>query len=226
MIRPIAVLLCLFTIPLSAATFTVTSASDSGPGTLRQAILDVNAAGAGPHTIAFNIAPAGPHTITPLSALPDVTAAQTLLDATTQPGYAAKPIIELSGASTSGIVNGLTISGANSRVRGFAINEFPIDGIAIKAPGVEITNNSIGLDLDGTTPLWNRFSGVSIAASGASITGNTIAWNLGHGVLVVGAGHERNSIRQNSIFANFNRGIALGTLGGTTPNDPRDVDSG
>ncbi|HEX8255549.1 MAG TPA: Calx-beta domain-containing protein [Thermoanaerobaculia bacterium] len=226
MIRPIAVLLCLFAVPLSAATFTVTSANDSGAGTLRQAILDANAAGAGPHTIAFNIAPAGPHTIAPLSALPEITSAQTLLDATTQPGYTGAPIIELSGISTSGIVNGLTISGPNSRVRGFAINEFPIDGIAIKAAGVEVTNNFIGVDIDGTTPLWNRFNGVSIASSGASITGNKIAWNLGHGVLVVGVGHERNSIRQNSIFANRDRGIALGTLGGTTPNDPRDVDSG
>lgn len=44
MLRPVAlVLLVLTSIPLTAATFTVTSGADSGPGTLRQAILDANA---------------------------------------------------------------------------------------------------------------------------------------------------------------------------------------
>ena len=37
-----------------AATFNVTTVADSGPGSLRQAFLDINAAGPGPHTIAFD----------------------------------------------------------------------------------------------------------------------------------------------------------------------------
>jgi hypothetical protein len=43
--------------PAHAADFIVTDAGDSGPGTLRQAVLDANAA-AGPHTIGFAL-PAG-----------------------------------------------------------------------------------------------------------------------------------------------------------------------
>ena len=43
---------------LSAATFTVTNTNDSGPGSLRQAILDANGA-AGLDTIAFNVSGAG-----------------------------------------------------------------------------------------------------------------------------------------------------------------------
>ena len=39
---------------LSAATFTVTSTANSGPGTLRQAILDANAS-PGTDTINFNL---------------------------------------------------------------------------------------------------------------------------------------------------------------------------
>jgi uncharacterized repeat protein (TIGR01451 family) len=227
LIRRIALLFfCLLALSLSAATFTVTSVNDSGPGTLRQAILDANALGAGPHTIAFNIAPAGPHTIAPATPLPAVTAAQTLLDATTQPGYAGVPIIELSGASAGGLANGLSIAGASARVQGFVINAFTGQGIAITAPGVEVTNNFIGVDADGTTQLRNGFNGVSIASSGASVSGNTIAHNGSDGVLVVGVGHAGNSIRRNSIFSNRGRGIALGTLGGTSPNDPRDADSG
>src|SRR3989442_564729 len=34
-----------------ASTFNVTNGNDSGAGSLRQAILDANSAGAGPHTI-------------------------------------------------------------------------------------------------------------------------------------------------------------------------------
>lgn len=40
--------------PLLAATFTVTSSAESGPGSLRQAILDANAA-AGPDEIRFTV---------------------------------------------------------------------------------------------------------------------------------------------------------------------------
>jgi hypothetical protein len=58
------------------------------------------------------------------------------------------------------------------------------------------------------------------------VTENTIAWNLGYGVQVVGFADERNSIRHNSIFSNISGGIALGTFGGSRPNDLRDADNG
>src|SRR5690242_10143101 len=48
------------------AVFTVTSAADSGPGTLRQAILDANAA-AGADTVAFAVGGGGAVSIAPLS---------------------------------------------------------------------------------------------------------------------------------------------------------------
>ena len=70
-------LLFFLTIPLSADTFTVTHTDDSGPGSLRQAILDANAT-AGADTIEFNIPGAGVHTITPTTALPGITDAVTI----------------------------------------------------------------------------------------------------------------------------------------------------
>ncbi|MEA2464186.1 MAG: hypothetical protein QOJ98_1933, partial [Acidobacteriota bacterium] len=349
MIRRIALLFCLLALPLSAATFTVTSADDSGPGTLRQAILDANAFGAGPHTIAFDIASAGRlHTITPLTPLPVLTAAQTLLDATTQPGYTGAPIVELSGQFAGAGAHGLSIDGASSRVRGFVVNGFEGGAaVYVTAPGVEVMNNYLGLDADGATaipnfngvsctdgcsaigigspagndrnvisgnlgagiavvsagtgnsiranyigtdatgtlargnlngiewgdsqgeigdfdlqdgnvisgnsahgvvltgsnagtnvvfnrigfgvdwePLGNGLEGVSIDASGNSVTENLIAHNGGHGVMVVGAGHEWNRIRRNLIYSNALRGIALGSQAGTVPNDDRDLDAG
>ena len=64
--RGLFVLLLLLATSASAATFVVNSVADSGVGTLRQAILDANAA-AGTDTITFAIAGAGLHTISPAS---------------------------------------------------------------------------------------------------------------------------------------------------------------
>ena len=79
---------------LSAATFTVTTNADSGVGTLRQAIVDANAA-AGVDTIAFAIpagqcSAAGVCTIALVTPLPAVTGGITL-DGTTQPRYGTAP---------------------------------------------------------------------------------------------------------------------------------------
>ena len=65
--RPYAgVLLFLVVASLGAATFTVTSTSDSGAGSLRQAILDANA-NPGSDTIVFAIPGSGVQTITAAS---------------------------------------------------------------------------------------------------------------------------------------------------------------
>lgn len=68
----------------AADTYTVTSNADSGPGTLRQAILDANAH-SGADTIEFDIAGSGVHTISPASALPAITDPVTI-DGYSQPG--------------------------------------------------------------------------------------------------------------------------------------------
>src|SRR3954463_7546989 len=72
---------------LLANTFTVTTAADSGAGSLRQALLDANAAGDA-DTIQFSIPGAGVHTITPLTDLPLITGPVTI-DGYTQPGSSA-----------------------------------------------------------------------------------------------------------------------------------------
>src|SRR4051812_43367732 len=75
------------------ATFTVTNVDDSGTGSLRDAIAQANAA-SGLDTIAFDVPGAGAHTITPTSPPPDVTD-PAIIDASTQPGHAGLPLIEL-----------------------------------------------------------------------------------------------------------------------------------
>ena len=85
-------------------TLTVTTTADSGPGSLRQAILDANAQ-AGEQTIGFSIGvpEVGPKVISLASPLPDVTGPVTI-DGTTQPGYVASPntpIVVVDGSSWS-----------------------------------------------------------------------------------------------------------------------------
>ena len=82
---------------LPAATFTVTTINDNGPGSLRQAILDANAAG-DLDTVRFQIPGTAPFTISPSSPLP-VLAAPVFIDGSTQPGYAGSPIVELNGSA-------------------------------------------------------------------------------------------------------------------------------
>ena len=88
-------LLALIGRPVFASTFSVTNTNDSGAGSLRQAMLDANAGGAGPHTITFAIPGSGVQTIVLASGLPsvDVATGGLTIDATTQPGYAGSPLI-------------------------------------------------------------------------------------------------------------------------------------
>src|SRR5690242_14436583 len=87
--------------------YTVTTTANSGTGSLRQAILDANG-NAGLDTIQFSIGN-GAQVITPTAGLPAITDL-VLLDATTQPGYAGVPLIELTGGSAGAGTSGLTVT--------------------------------------------------------------------------------------------------------------------
>jgi hypothetical protein len=107
---------------LVLSNFVVTSNADSGPGTLRAAILAVNA---DPSTavdvIQFNL-PSGQTTIQPLSPLPDVLHAA-LVDGASQPGFAGTPLVTLFTPHGSGLVFSAATFDANigARVRSLHI---------------------------------------------------------------------------------------------------------
>jgi len=183
---------------LLLATFTVTTTTaDAGPGSLRQAILDANS-NPGHDTIGFAIpGVAGTvHTIRPLSSLPPISDPATI-DATTQPGYVATPLIELDGSAAGPSADGLHLAARPSTVRGFAINRFGGNGIVLSAPmpspptpfALTVEANHIGTDLAGEVALPNG-TGVAIRALSVRLGGseptqrNIVSGNRGPGVYV------------------------------------------
>ena len=182
------------------STFNVVSTGDAGPGTLRQAILDSNAAAGQVNTIDFAIPGQGVQAIEPLTPLPAITAA-VLIDGPSQPGYAGTPLIELNG-SQAGLADGLLITGSDVTVRGLDINNF-LQGAGIHITGAATTGNWIygnfvGTDPGGTSDASN-YNGVLIDAGA---TGNLIGTN-GDGVNDVS---ERNLISGNEFDGILIRG--------------------
>ena len=140
--------------------FVVSNTSDSGPGTLRQAILSANAqiatggTACAPHQINFNIPGAGPHTIQPLAALPPILTT-IVFNGFSQPGSVPNSAsqgnnsvlkIELDG-TFAGFADGLKFSatvpggapgcsGNLSEVRGLVINRFLGAAIRNESPCV------------------------------------------------------------------------------------------
>src|SRR6516225_1277340 len=96
------------------STFTVNNTADSGPGSLRQAILDSNVATGQSNTIDFAIPGPGVHTIAPASPLPPITN-PVLIDGFSQAVYDGQPLIELKW-SQAGTDDGLTITGSQVTV--------------------------------------------------------------------------------------------------------------
>ena len=183
---------------IAAATFTVTNTNDSGAGSLRQAILDANAA-AGLDTIAFAISGSGVRTIVPASPLPPITGPVTI-DGYTQPGTSANTnpttsgsnaviLIELNGNFQDiSFYNGLSIEsgGAGSTIRGLVIRGFSVGtGILVRANNVAIEGNFIGVDASGSAVSTNGrgvflFTANNVRIGGTSpMARNVISGNMG-----------------------------------------------
>jgi hypothetical protein len=151
-----AVLLALGVAPAYATDFVVTDAGDSGPGTLRQAVLDANA-NAGPHTISFAL-PTGA-TIGLTSGEiefsgPDVTVQGPGRDQLTISGNQSSRIFEIQGNGTVAINDltlrdGLAAGDGSNQVdqRGGAIlagvPQFPFEPPPPDVPGLVLTDVAI-----------------------------------------------------------------------------------
>ena len=197
-------------VPAAAATFTVTNTNDSGAGSLRQAVLDANAGGAGPHTIAFDITGSGVHTITLSSTLPTSSVPGGLtIDGTTQAGYAGTPLIAVACAnlgvlgfnfSSGGTVQGLSIGGCGTAI------------VAAGGGAITVKSSYIGVGPDGTTAVSNN-AGIALAAVTFTIGGpagadrNIISGNTTEGIFI--GAFTGGTIRNNYVGTDVTGTVAL-----------------
>ncbi len=211
------------------SSFLVTTTADSGPGSLRAAILESNAATGTTNTIDFGIPGSGVHTIVPASPLPTITRS-VLIDGFSQPGYAGTPVVEIDG-SQAGTGDGLLITGQNVTVRGLDISNFR-QGAGIHLTGTASTGdwiygNFLGTDPTGTGARPNN-SGVEIdggasdnlvGTNGDGVSDaserNLLSGNLFAGVWITGQGTDRNAVAGNLIGARISGDVALNN--GTQP---------
>ncbi len=146
---------------------TVTNTSDSGPGSLRQAILDANANFGQVNTIQFNIT--GDLTITPATPFPEITN-PVVINGMNSNGQR----VVLSGAAYASY--GLVFRAPGCEVRGLIIDQFYI-GIFLYAgaDNTVIENCYFGTDATATANLANSNAGIAICSNNNRIGGSAAA---------------------------------------------------
>ncbi len=196
----IFVIVNIFTL-LQAGTIVVTSTSDSGPGSFRQALLDATSG----DEIYFDTAvfpSANPAIIYLTSALPSINQGNLIImggEISEELNIVDAGVI-IDGSGLSGSEDGLYIDSDRNRIWSLEIRGF-YNGISI-APGK--SDNIIGGGWDS----W----------------GNYIYNNKNNGISV-GEGGMNNNIAENIIFGNGHMRIDLGD-DGPTFNDAMDADTG
>jgi hypothetical protein len=180
-----------------AVTLLVTNTNDSGPGSLRDALLKCERTPA--CTIAFAIPGDGPwHTIRPLSPLPPVPRTTTFDGETQRAAFGDTnpygPEIELNGSElASG--NGLELD--CSFVRGLAINGFPSNGVVLGGDchgfDAVLERNYIGCDPTGMLAVPN-VRGVWVDSKSSTGLSYQYFWN----------------VRENLISGNQYSGVFIG----------------
>ena len=198
------------------ATFLVSTAADSGLGSLRQAILNSNAA-PGSNTIDFGIG-TGAQTISLLSALPNITV-PVLIDGTTQPGYTTAPLIDLDGTGAGSSASGLDLAAGSggSTIRALVINNFAADGILITTTGNAVQSSYIGTNAAGTAVGSQAMVDGILVTAGSNNTiggtaagaGNLISGNTNQGIILQNAATSDNLVAGNLIGTDITGKIAL-----------------
>jgi parallel beta-helix repeat protein len=228
-------------IGVTATVLTVTNTNDSGPGSLRQALIDANAA-PNLNTIRFNIAGACPRTITLASLLPDITQPVTI-DGYSQPGSTRNTAVLGWNANLCIVLNGANqITGAY----GFNVNTGASEDATVSIEGIAFSGHSIaaaqfvagrdhrfvGNQIGGTvgSALLPSATGVRIGGSveGVRVGGpdpadrNVIADALGIGVNISGSGSTQPTfaVVENNYIGTQSGGDARGNQRGVFITGP------
>jgi parallel beta-helix repeat protein len=212
---------------VNAAVFQVTNTSDSGPGSLRQAILDANATvndGTGDRielVIPGTGQDSGLPTIQPLSPLPDISEAVVLFSLHDPnnsyfPHFHLNPVIQLDGSLAGTGVDGLRVVGGQTIIAGLIIRNFGGDGIEFSTGPQNVVANCVVSN--------NGGSGIRIVNSSSNLIGvqrdfsdpfdrgrggrNTITDNTEHGIAISGTSNG-NTVAENVITGNDRNGVLV-----------------
>jgi hypothetical protein len=191
--------------PAAAATFIVSNTSDAGPGSLRQAVIDANAA-AGADDIVFTMSP--PATINLLTALPQVTSPLTLtvlgaanLTIRRAAGAPSFRVFDIGAAAAPAVtITGVTVTGGNPAGAGGGIN---VAGVAV---GTVLIVTIADAAITGNTVTFNDGAGVAVGPNTAltvqrtAITGNTSSIR-GGGIYL--AGDNPLILEDSTVSGNF-----------------------
>ena len=194
---------CSFTVRVIPYRLYVTNLADSGPGTLRQALLDANDA-PGENLILFNLPVSGLNIIALDSPLPEITS-PIIINGWSQPGFVNVPLVEVTGSYLTNAADGLVISAGSSTVRGLILNGFAT-GLKLLSNGNNVVQgNFIGTGGSGLGITTNTGDGLYISCSQnliggqTNLSGNVFSGNAGSGIHLSGAAATLNIIRGNFI---------------------------
>jgi hypothetical protein len=168
------------TISVNSKTQVVTNTNDSGPGSLRQALLIADVSNTpDPDKITFAIPGTGPFLIQPFTPLPAITH-PTIIDGYTQNGASpntlavgdnAVILIQIDGSYLGFGTEGLVIAAGGSTVRGLSITAFG-DPIDLNGGG----NNGIAGNFIGLTPggqFAGNYGALFVSGGGGNLIGGT-----------------------------------------------------
>lgn len=201
----VSVTLCAW--PALADQFVVTSAADSGEGTLREAIELANANDEA-DLITFEL-PVDDYVIRPTSPLPNLASEMYITVSGAGKGISGEVV--LSGES-AGDTSGIVVSANNCYIEGLTIVNFERSGIEVSGPisGTQIYSCKIGSD--GTECLGNFHHGILFegGAFESTIFESLISGNGYDGVRMLDAGTSFNYISGSLIGTDLSGTISIG----------------
>jgi hypothetical protein len=195
-------------VPLSNV---VTNTADAGVGSLRAALYYVTDHPGSIVTFAIPTSDPGysngVFNIHLTGMLPELVSNGMVIDGSTQPGYAGKPLIMVDGSQiipeTFTSDTGLLIYSSSNQVKAISFSGFVWNGLTFEYPYA--TNNTVsgcwlGVDSTGTNPAPNAYQGILVVNGSSYNTfgpGNVISGNAQYGVFIAGTNTTGNVVEGN-----------------------------